>query len=121
MSQAHVEQFANRIKNDPAMFNKLVAGTETPEQFIEKAIALGKESGFTFTKEEADGWVEQQIKAKQNGELSDLQLEGVAGGKGGAVGQIGSGIGQVVGGVGGVITGVVGGVTNTIQHWFSSW
>ncbi|MBI4983900.1 MAG: OmpA family protein [Rhodocyclales bacterium] len=78
MSHAQIEQFYGRVKNDPALFNKLTEGTQTPDQFIDKAVALGAATGFTFTRTEADTWVKGQIEAKANGELSDLQLEGVA-------------------------------------------
>lgn len=82
MSHAQIEQFASRVSNDPALFSKLLVDIQTPDDFIDKAVALGKEAGFTFSRDEADGWIKQQIEAKASGELSDLQLEGVAGGKG---------------------------------------
>jgi predicted ribosomally synthesized peptide with nif11-like leader len=121
MSQAHVEQFAARVKNDPAMFNKLVAGTQTPGQFIDKAIALGKETGFTFTKEEADGWVQQQIKAKQNGELSDLQLESVAGGKESSFTAKGSGSSHLIPGSGDALAWIGGNIVAPIDNWLNAW
>ena len=81
MSVGQIEQFYGRVNNDPALFNKLMADTQTPDEFIDKAVAIGAETGFSFSRDEADTWVKGQIAAKANDELSDLQLEGVAGGK----------------------------------------
>lgn len=82
MSTGQIEQFYSRASSDPAILNKLMADTQTPDEFIDKAVALGAEAGFTFSRDEADAWIKKQIEAKASGELSDLQLEGVAGGKG---------------------------------------
>lgn len=82
MSQAQIEQFASRVSNDPAMFNKVIAGIQTSDEFIDRALATGAETGFSFTRDEASTWLNDQMKARASGELSDLQLEGVAGGKG---------------------------------------
>ena len=119
MSQAQIEQFSSRVKNDPAMFNKLMAGTQTPDEFIDKAVAIGAETGFSFSREEADTWIKAQIEAKANGELSDLQLEGVAGGKsvGNAVDNTLNAAHNVVHQVGGGILGAA----NTVVNWFASW
>jgi predicted ribosomally synthesized peptide with nif11-like leader len=81
MSVGQIEQFYGRVNNDPALFNKLMADTQTPDEFIDKAVAIGAETGFSFSRDEADAWIKKQIEAKASGELSDLQLEGVAGGK----------------------------------------
>ncbi|MBI4983901.1 MAG: Nif11-like leader peptide family natural product precursor [Rhodocyclales bacterium] len=112
MSQAQIEQFASRVKNDPAMFNKLTAGTQTPDEFIDKAVALGVATGFTFSRAEADGWIKSQIEAKANGELSDLQLEGVAGGKGVAV-NLDDAVNEVYG--------AIDTAANAVVNWFASW
>ena len=83
MSVGQIEQFYSRAKSDPAILNKLMGGTQTPDEFIDKAVAIGAETGFSFSRDEADTWIKSQIEAKASGELSDLQLEGVAGGKNG--------------------------------------
>jgi hypothetical protein len=80
MSQADFEKFAMRIRQDAALLTRLLTGAGTPEEFVEKAVVLGREMGHEFTKEEADAWFQSQIKAKPAGELSDLQLDNVAGG-----------------------------------------
>jgi hypothetical protein len=81
MSAGQIEQFYGRASKDRAIFNQLTAGTQTPDEFIDKAVALGAQAGFTFSRDEADAWIKKQIEAKASGELSDLQLESVAGGK----------------------------------------
>ncbi|CAK0762127.1 hypothetical protein CCP3SC15_2820003 [Gammaproteobacteria bacterium] len=82
MSQAQIEQFYGRAVNDQAILGKLLPGTQTPDEFIDQAMRIGAETGFSFTRDEADAWIKSQIEAKANGELSDLQLESVAGGVG---------------------------------------
>jgi predicted ribosomally synthesized peptide with nif11-like leader len=130
MSTGQIEQFYSRASSDPAILNKLMADTQTPDEFIDKAVALGAEAGFTFSRDEADAWIKKQIEAKASGELSDLQLEGVAGGKGYGLGggflpQNGLILGSVVGGaVAAPVAGpVVGGplVGGPVGPWVSSW
>jgi hypothetical protein len=82
MSQAHIEQFYGKALKDPALINKMAAGTKGPDDFIRNAVKEGKNQGFEFSYEEADTWIKNQQKMKASGELSDSQLEGVAGGKG---------------------------------------
>jgi predicted ribosomally synthesized peptide with nif11-like leader len=82
MSQAHIEQFYSQAVKNPTLIAAMVAGVSTPEEFVTKAVAAGKEHGFTFTAEEAHTWIKQQQEMKAKGELSDSQLESVAGGKG---------------------------------------
>ncbi len=80
MSQAQVEQFADCVKKDQALHQKLVTGTKSADEFIEKAVAMGSEAGFSFTREEANSFIQSQLAAEKSGELSDGQLESVAGG-----------------------------------------
>src|SRR5476651_2899796 len=82
MSQAHIEQFYSKAVKDPAMVNAMVGDARTPEEFVTKAVATGKQHGFDFTEAEAHAWIKQQQEMKAKGELSDSQLESVAGGKG---------------------------------------
>jgi hypothetical protein len=81
MSQAHIEQFYGKALKDPALVNKMLMGTKGPDDFIHNAVKEGKSQGFDFSYEEADAWIKKQQKIKASGELSDSQLEGVAGGK----------------------------------------
>jgi predicted ribosomally synthesized peptide with nif11-like leader len=116
MSTGQIEQFYSRASSDPAILNKLMADTQTPDEFIDKAVALGAEAGFTFSRDEADAWIKEQIEAKASGELSDLQLEGVAGGKGFGT-QSGNLSGLPPGGL------IVGGPIAVVPlgPWVSSW
>jgi hypothetical protein len=83
MSLQHIEKFYEIAANDQKLFIQLMGDGSSTEQFIENAVVAGKERGLEFSTEEANTWVASQQAAKANGELSDTQLEGVAGGKGG--------------------------------------
>jgi hypothetical protein len=85
MSQAHIEQFYSKAVKDPALVHKMLGGTNGPDDFIRNAVKEGKSQGYDFSYEEADGWIKEQQRMKASGELSDAQLEGVAGGKGAAM------------------------------------
>jgi predicted ribosomally synthesized peptide with nif11-like leader len=82
MSQIHIEKFYEIAANDQALLGQLIGGTSSPEDFVEKAVAAAKERGLNFSAEEANTWIAAQQAIKANGELSDTQLEDVAGGKG---------------------------------------
>ncbi len=47
-----LEQFYQELLNDPILQERLKAATD-PESLCELAVELGKEKGFSFTKEEA--------------------------------------------------------------------
>jgi hypothetical protein len=82
MSQIHIEKFYEITANDQALLGQLIGDTSSPEQFVENSVAVAKERGLNFSAEEANTWIAAQQAIKANGELSDTQLEGVAGGKG---------------------------------------
>lgn len=83
MSEAHIERFYEMASKDKALFAEMLKGTDGPDKFISNVVETAKERGFEFTHEEAAGWIKRQQEIKASGELSDAQLEGVAGGKGG--------------------------------------
>lgn len=83
MSQANVELFYAKLKDDPALLNSLSEGATTQAEVIKRAVAAGQAQGLDFTAPEAQAWVTEQTTIGDDGELSDTQLEGVAGGKGG--------------------------------------
>jgi predicted ribosomally synthesized peptide with nif11-like leader len=137
MSQAHIEQFYSKAVKDPALINKMLAGTNGPDDFVRNAVKEGKSNGFDFSYDEANAWIKEQQRLKASGELSDSQLEAVAGGKG-----VSSAVNTVVGGVNtannavnsgintavnwgtGAVNTVTSGVTsaaNSVAHFFSSW
>jgi hypothetical protein len=131
MSLAHIEQFyAKAIKSQP-LIDKMLKGTKSPEDFIRNAVSEGKSQGYDFTYEEAHAWIEQQQRMKASGELSDSQLEAVAGGKGSAgnaasavgnaVGTVAQDVGNAVGSAANATAHAVGGAVNSIGSWLSSW
>jgi len=82
MSQAHIEQFYGKAARDQGILKAIgEAGAKTPEEFIKSAVKVGKANGFDFTYDEANAWIKNQQDIKAKGELSDSQLESVAGGK----------------------------------------
>jgi predicted ribosomally synthesized peptide with nif11-like leader len=138
MSQAHIEQFYSKAVKDPALINKMLAGTNGPDDFVRNAVKEGKDNGFDFSYDEANAWIKEQQRLKASGELSDSQLETVAGGKGAS--SVGSTISSgynnyynaplngsgnaFVTWASGPINTVSSGVTsaaNSVAHFFSSW
>ena len=91
MTTAHVEKFAELAGKDPALLAKLgldkvnadaAAASASAAAFITNAVKEAKALGLEFTEEEARGFMDVEAKAAASGELSDTQLEAVAGGKG---------------------------------------
>ncbi|MFM9970691.1 MAG: hypothetical protein ACKVQK_20055 [Burkholderiales bacterium] len=137
MSVAHVEQFYGRAANNMALFHKMVEGTQSPNDFIANAVKEAQTMGYSFTFEEADTWIKKQQQIKASGELTDSQLEVVAGGKNGNfdntnnAAQITAGqaqLGNVRGTVNGAIStafwGTVEGLDygmGAVTNWFNSW
>ncbi|CAK0741949.1 putative Nif11 domain-containing protein [Gammaproteobacteria bacterium] len=134
MSQSQIEQFYGRAVNDQAILQKLLLGIQTPDEFIDKAVSIGTETGFSFTRAETESWIKSQIEAKANGELSDLQLEAVAGGKGENTTYAQSSFseskksfetGGVTGATMGILYGALGVETavlgDDVTNWFLSW
>ena len=76
MSEKQLAALLAKIKDDAGLQEKLKGAAD-----LDAAVALAKEAGFDVSK--AD-WLKYQ--AKQTLELSDEELEGVAGGRKGSVG-----------------------------------
>ncbi len=81
MSQANLEKFYEVATKNPAMIEKLTSGVQSPQELINRLVALGGEQGLAFDAAETEAWINEQRKMKADGELSDFQLQGVAGGK----------------------------------------
>ena len=90
MTTAHVEKFAELVGKDPALLAKLgrdkvnadaAAASASAAAFIANAVKEAKALGLQFTEEEAEAFMVAEAKAEASGELSDTQLEAVAGGK----------------------------------------
>ena len=100
MTKAHVEKFTELVSQDPEMlakigFDKATADAEAAVNgndadaavaaaslaaFITNAVKEAKAHGLEFTEEEAHAFMEAEAAAAASGELSDTQLETVAGG-----------------------------------------
>ena len=101
MTKAHVEKFAELVAKDPALQAKLgmdkvnadaAAASASAAAFTPNAVKEAKALGLEFTEEELNAFLAAERTAAESGELSDTQLEGVAGGVGGATtGTIGGG------------------------------
>ena len=96
MSEDQLKAFMEAVKADAGLQEQLKAAGDT-----DAAVAMAKEAGFDVSK--AD-WLRYQ--AKQTLELSDEELEGVAGG----------GAGAGAGGNGGLFYGGNGGAGTAIQR-----
>lgn len=84
MQNANIEKFYEVATTDAGIAKALLAGATSPADVIQRAVDKAGEQGLTFTFAEAESWIDAQRAAKANGELTDFQLEQVAGGKGGA-------------------------------------
>ena len=89
MTTAHVEKFAELVAKDPALLAKLgldkvnadaAAASASAAAFISNAVKEAKALGFEFTEEELNAFMAAEKTAAASGELSDTQLEAVAGG-----------------------------------------
>jgi len=90
MTTAHVQKFAELAVKDPALLAKLgldkvnadaAAASASAAAFITNAVNEAKAHGLEFTEDEARAFMAAEAKADASGELSDTQLEAVAGGK----------------------------------------
>ncbi len=89
MTTAHVEKFAELVGKDPALQAKLgldkvnadaAAASASAAAFIPKYVKEAKDLGLEFTEVEAQAFIDAEAAAAARGELSDTQLEAVAGG-----------------------------------------
>ena len=77
MSKAAALAFRDKVAQNPELQAKVRQAIEAG-QSLEEAVRLGKQHGHEFTVEEA----EQAMEEVSSGELSQFELEMVAGGKG---------------------------------------
>jgi hypothetical protein len=91
MTTAHVEKFAELVAKDPALLANLGldkvnadadAASASAAAFITNAVKEAKALGLEFTVDEARAYIAAEANAAVSGEMSDTQLETVAGGKG---------------------------------------
>ncbi|WP_427158666.1 Nif11-like leader peptide family RiPP precursor [Aliinostoc sp. HNIBRCY26] len=79
MSNQNLHRFYSLIQNSQELQAQLGAA-DTPETFAETAVRLGEENGYSFTTEDVNAFISQQA-SRPNAELSEADLETVAGGK----------------------------------------
>ncbi|WP_427158664.1 Nif11-like leader peptide family RiPP precursor [Aliinostoc sp. HNIBRCY26] len=79
MNNQNLYQFYTLIQNSQELQAQLGAA-ESPETFAETAVRLGEENGYSFTTEDVNAFVSQQA-SRANADLSEADLEAVAGGK----------------------------------------
>lgn len=79
MSKANLEQFYILVQNSEELQQQLGA-IQDSQIFNETAARLGQENGYSFTADEVDAFLKEKTQ-QSNAELSDRELEAVAGGK----------------------------------------
>ena len=88
MTTTHVQYFAEIVAKDPELSAIFVLDKVTDDasaaSLAANAVIEAKRVGLAFTEEEARAWMKAEADYRTKGELSDTQLEAVAGGKGGA-------------------------------------
>ena len=87
MSSVDLEKFANFITQVPELLLKLgfIEAVENPSHdrtvaFADAAVKEGEALGLFFTQEECRNWLVERADSISSDELSDLQLDMVAGG-----------------------------------------
>ena len=88
MTTSHVEKFAEMIINDPALKARLTKHKENMSVYASTAVQEGNALGLVFTAQEFSNFVMAERSTAAAGELSDLELDAVAGGAMGKVRKI---------------------------------
>lgn len=79
MSKQNLEQFYTLIQSNQELQAQLGAA-DNQGSFAETAARLGQENGYSFTSEDVNAFINQK-RDGVNAELSEEDLEAVAGGK----------------------------------------
>lgn len=83
MSKESIQEFYNYVQTQPEIQQELNSLIGDRKALLDKAIELGQQNNYSFTKEELEQAIANLEAAySENSELSDEQLEAVAGGKG---------------------------------------
>lgn len=82
MSMENADKFYKKVKADQGLQQKIgELAKEDPKKIVAVIIKTAKENGFEFTEKEMKAFMTEKAKAvNPTGELSDGQLEAVAGG-----------------------------------------
>jgi predicted ribosomally synthesized peptide with nif11-like leader len=81
MSVETVNQFYQEVMQEPALLEKFQSAPDQ-ESLVNLAVEVGQQKGYSFTVDQVEQALAAQNAAQQE-ELSDEQLEAVAGGRGG--------------------------------------
>lgn len=76
MSQSKFEQFNQEVEQNSALQERLNQAKDK-ESVIAVVMEIGQEKGYSFTRQEAEEYVNQLISQQ---EISEEQLEAIAGG-----------------------------------------
>lgn len=79
MSEKDVKEFIERLRTDPSMHTQL-QGATSEAMFLSAAVRLGTAKGYTFTVEDLKAELDAARIKPDGGELTDAQLQAVAGG-----------------------------------------
>ena len=83
---SNLEQFYTFVQTNQQLQEQLGAAKDR-ESFNELAVQLGQENGYTFSVKDVDAFINQKSQ-EENAELSNEELEAVAGGKDSCVGPV---------------------------------
>ena len=81
MSVETVNQFYQEVMQEPALLQQFQSAPDQ-ESLVNIAVEVGQQKGYSFTTSEVEQALAAQNAASETEELSDEQLEAVAGGKG---------------------------------------
>ena len=82
MSAAQIEKFVAFVARQPQVIEEAAKNASDTQAFVRSVTAYASKEGFAFTEQEATEWLNTEATPPSGGELSDTQLEAVAGGKG---------------------------------------
>lgn len=74
-----INQFHKEVLQDPELVKQLQS-TTSRESLVNIAVELGKEKGYSFNTKQLTEWIIAQQKAAEKAELSEDDLEPLAGG-----------------------------------------
>jgi predicted ribosomally synthesized peptide with nif11-like leader len=80
MSFESVNQFYQEVMQEPALLEQFQSAPDQ-ESLVNMAVEVGQQNGYSFTVDQVKQALAAQSAASEAGELSDEQLEAVAGGK----------------------------------------
>lgn len=79
MSKENVKLFLNKLNEDQKLQEQLARlTTKYQEELANKIIEIGAENGYEFGKEDMDQFTKERLM--ESGELSEAEMEAVAGG-----------------------------------------